>query len=444
MKTMKKQIVAIVGRPNVGKSTLFNRIIRRREAITDDMPGVTRDRNYADAEWCGVYFTLIDTGGYLPEEEDAIQKGVLTQVYGAIQEADAIVFVVDAHAGITSIDFEIAQILIKTEKPILLTVNKADSDGGDLASGEFYQLGLGDPVTVSAISGRNTGDFLDDLVAILPYNEANVSEDEPEDESILKLAVVGRPNVGKSSFVNAILGVDKQIVTDIPGTTRDSIDTRFKYHGRELMLIDTAGIRRRSRVNEAVEYYSTIRSFDSIRRCDVALVLIDGSEGLTDQDKKIIEEVIKQKKGLLLAVNKWDLIEKDSKTAQHYEKQLIEGLRGEKFIPIIFISALMKQRLYRTIDIVISIYQERTKRIPTSELNEFLRDVVAAYAPADFGKHQVKLNYCTQVKSAPPVFLFFSNFPKEIKDNYKKYLENKLREQFGFLGVPITFVFRRK
>jgi len=442
---MQKQIVALVGRPNVGKSTLFNRIIRRRDAITDDLPGVTRDRNYADAEWTGVPFTLIDTGGYLPDSNEAIPKAVLTQVHGAIAEANAIVFVVDARDGITSIDFEIAQHLNKANKPLILAVNKIDGIHDEIKVGEFYGLGLGvDPLSVSATAGRNIGDLLDALVGILPHQTPRLERDEAIDDSSIKLAVVGRPNVGKSSFVNAILGVDKQIVTDIPGTTRDAIDTRFKYYGQDFVLIDTAGIRRRSRVKESVEYYSVIRSFDSILRCDVAIVLIDAVEGLTDQDKKIIEEVIGRKKGLIIAVNKWDLVEKDSKTAHQYEKVILEGLRGEKFIPIIFISALEKQRLYRTIDIVKSIHDERQKRIQTSELNDFLREIVEAYPPADYGRHQVKINYMTQVKTAPPVFMFFSNFPEAIKDNYKKYLENKIRERYGFFGVPVTLVLKRK
>lgn len=438
-----KPIITLVGRPNVGKSTIFNRIIRRREAITDDMPGVTRDRNYAEADWAGVVFTLIDTGGYMPDNDDAISQGVFRQVEGAITEADGIIFLVDAQMGITGVDQEISKLLIRTEKPVLLAVNKVDNTMNELNIAEFYRLGLGEPMPVSALSGRNMGDFLDAVIALLPETSVTAGL-ETTDDSRVKLAVVGRPNVGKSSLVNAYLGYEKQIVTDIPGTTRDAIDSVFKYYGQEFILIDTAGIRRRSRVKESIEYYSVIRSLESIRRCDVAMVLIDAVEGLTDQDKKIIEEVVNQKKGLILAVNKWDLLEKDTNSARKYELVLREGLRGEKYIPIIFISVFEKQRLFKMLDLVKSIHEERHKRVQTSELNEFIRRTVDAYPPADFAGKHVKINYCTQVKAAPPVFSFFSNFPEAIKANYRKYLENKLREAYGFFGVPLTLVFKKK
>jgi len=440
---MKRQIITIIGRPNVGKSTLFNRIIRKREAITDNLPGVTRDRNYAESEWSGVPFTLIDTGGYLPDSQEVIHQAVLTQVHGAIDEADVIVFLVDAKDGLTNIDQEIAHLLIRSNKPVLVAVNKIDSINDELKLPEFYQLGIGEPFPVSAISGRNLGDFLDKLIDLLPRKTPQPVPETASD-SLIKLAIVGKPNVGKSSFINAILGVEKHIVTDIPGTTRDAIDTPFKHYGQDFVLIDTAGIRRRSRITEDIEYYSIIRSFDSIRRCDVAVVIMDAVEGLTDQDKRIIEEVIKRKKGIILAVNKWDLVDKDTKTAQHYEKNIFDELRGEKFIPVIFISALKKQRLFRTIELVKSVCEERKKRIQTRELNRFLEQIVSANSPPDFGKHPVKINYCTQVKTAPPVFTFFTNFPEGIKANYKKYIENKLREQYGFFGVPLTLVIKRK
>lgn len=441
---MSRPIVTLVGRPNVGKSTIFNRIIRRRDAITDDMPGVTRDRHYAEAEWSGVGFTLIDTGGYIPDSDDTIEQGVFRQVEGAIDEADAIIYLVDAQAGVTGIDQEISNYFLRTDKPVLLAVNKVDNSNIELDIAEFYQLGLGDPIPVSALSGRNMGDFLDEVIKLLPEQTVSTELESSENELRVKLAVVGRPNVGKSSLINAYLGYEKQIVTEIPGTTRDAIDTVFKYYGEEFLLIDTAGIRRRSRVKASIEYYSVVRSFESIRRCDVAMVLIDAVEGLTDQDKKIIEEVVKNKKGLILAVNKWDLVEKDTNTARKYELVLREGLRGEKFIPIIFISVFEKQRLFKMLDLVNSIHAERHKRIQTSELNDFIRRIVDAYPPADFASKHVKINYCTQVKTAPPVFSFFSNFPQAIKANYRKYLENKIREQYGFFGVPLTLVFKKK
>lgn len=437
---MKKRIVALVGRPNVGKSTLFNRIIRRREAIVHNIPGVTRDRIYAQTEWAGTTFTLIDTGGYLPESENVIQKAVLMQVQQAMSEANVIVFLVDAQTGITNIDLEISRYLKRVNKKVLLTVNKVDSEKAEANALDFYQLGLGEPVTLSAISGRKVGDFLDDVIELLPP----ISTKSKEDDNAIRLAVVGRPNVGKSSFINAILGLDKLIVTEIPGTTRDAIDTPFKYYGQDFLLIDTAGLRRRSHVKESIEYYSNIRSLNSIHRCHIAIIIIDAIEGLTDQDRRIIEQAISHKKGIILAINKWDLIEKNTNTARDYELILREELRGQDFLPIIFISALKKTRVYKIIDIAKSVYQERTKRIKTSKLNEFLKGALEQYAPSDYGKKQIKIKYCTQVKTAPPVFAFFANFPHAIKENYKKYLENKLRQQYGFLGVPLTLVFKEK
>jgi len=437
---MKKRIVAIVGRPNVGKSTLFNRIIRRREAIVHNKPGVTRDRIYAQADWAGTCFTLVDTGGYLPDSEDVIEKAVLMHVQQAMSEADVIVFMVDAQTGITNIDFEISQYLKRVNKNVLLTVNKVDSEKAEANAMEFYRLGLGEPVTISAISGRKIGDFLDNVIQLLPQE----SMETEESDNAIRLAVVGRPNVGKSSLINAILGMDKLIVTDIPGTTRDAIDTPLKYYGQDFLLIDTAGLRRRSRVKESIEYYSTIRSLNSIHRCQVAIIMIDAVEGLTDQDKKIIDEAIVHKKGLILAVNKWDLVEKNTNTARDFELILRQGLSGYDFFPIIFISALKKLRVYKIIDIAKSVYEERRKRVKTSKLNDFIKEVIEQYAPADYGKKQVKIKYCTQVKAAPPVFAFFSNFPHAIKENYKRYLENKLREQYGFFGVPLTLVFKEK
>ena len=427
---MKNQIVAIVGRPNVGKSTLFNRIIRKREAIIDNQPGVTRDRNYAITEWAGVPFTLIDTGGYIPDTVDKIERETLMQAQGAIEEADVIIFVVDALTGITGIDFEIGRSLVRSDKPVLLVVNKVDNARGEMDVPEFYQLGLGTPLSIGALSGRGIGDFLDEIIALFPPKSTQATLESSED--VINLAVVGRPNVGKSSFINALLGFDRQIVTDIPGTTRDAIDTPFRYQKQDYLLIDTAGIRRRTKIKESVEYYSIIRSYESIARCDVAIVMIDADEGMTDQDKRVILEVINRKKGLILAVNKWDLITKDSKTAQEFEKVLKEGLRGEHFIPIMFVSVLQKQRLYRLIELATSVYHERRKRIKTGELNRFLEEIVAAFHPSDYGKYQVKLNYCSQVKAAPPIFVFHSNFPEAIKDNYRKYIENKIREQYGF------------
>jgi len=437
---MKKPILAIIGRPNVGKSTLFNRIIRKRDAIVDDQPGVTRDRKYSDAEWCGVEFTLIDTGGYLPDSENLIHQSVLNQAHEAIAEADVIVLIADVTAGITALDYEISRILKRVEKPILLSVNKVDNQTREFDLGEFYKLGLGEPIPISALGGRNIGDFLDLVVNYFPKNTSTTESKEVE----IKIAVVGKPNVGKSSFVNAILGQDKLIVTNIPGTTRDSIDTEFIYHGRKFVLIDTAGLRKRSKVKEAVEYFSTVRSISSIQRCDVAVIIIDAVEGVSDQDKKVIEEAIRFKKAIILAVNKWDLIEKDMRTAIEYERDIKDEIPYISYLPILFISALTKQRIFKIVEIASSLHEERAKKIKTSELNAFFEPIIAKTPPASVSGKEIKIKYCTQIKSKPPVFAFFCNRPELIKANYRSFLENKLREQFGFFGIPITLVFRRK
>ena len=438
---MSKPILAIIGRPNVGKSTLFNRIIRKRDAIVDDQPGVTRDRKHADSDWNGVHFTVIDTGGYLPDSENLIHQAVLTQVHQAINEADVIVLLTDVTDGISALDAEVAKILQRTDKPTILAVNKVDNADREMLLGEFYKLGLGDPIPISAISGRSTGDFLDRVVDLLPHSDVEYKEaEEPE----MKIAVVGKPNVGKSSFVNAILGMEKMIVTEIPGTTRDSIDTIFKYYGRNYLLIDTAGLRKRSKVKEAVEYFSSLRSISSIQRCDVAIILIDAVEGIGDQDKAILQEAIRFKKGILLAVNKWDLVEKDTNTIIEFERRIQDEIPYLKYIPMLFISALTRLRVFKAIEIAQSIHEERGKKISTSELNRFFEITTQITTPAAVGGKEVKIKYCTQVKTRPPVFAFYCNHPKLIKPNYRMFLENRLREQFGFFGVPLTLVFRSK
>ncbi len=433
--------IAIIGRPNVGKSTLFNRVIRKREAIVDDQPGVTRDRRYYDAEWSGRIFTLIDTGGYLPDKENLIHKSVLQQVIEAIHEADVIVFLTDARTGVTSIDEEIAQLLKKTDKPVLLAVNKVDDATFEIDALEFYKLGLGEPVPISAMGGRNIGDFLDMVLALVPAVSTTASQ---KPDHAIKLAVVGKPNVGKSSFVNAILGIEKMIVTDIPGTTRDAIDTPFKRNGQDFLLIDTAGLRKKSKVRDEIEYYSNVRSIRSIQICDVAIVLIDARDGIQDQDKTIIEHAIRHRKGVVLGVNKWDLIEKNTYTAKETEEEIFDRMPYLRHVPVIFLSALTRQRVYRLVDVAKSVYDEREKRIPTSVLNEFLEQTIAINPPPAPGGKHIKIKYCTQVKSGPPVFAFFCNYPDLIKANYKQFLENQLREHFGFFGVPLTLTFRRK
>ncbi len=438
---MSLPVVAIVGRPNVGKSTLFNRIVGRREAIVHDQPGVTRDRKYGLADWSGRTFTVVDTGGYLPDSIDKIDQAVLQQIKEAILESDLVVFLVDAKTGLTEFDKELAVLLKKTGRPVLLAVNKVDTETKELHSAEFYALGFGDPITIAAVSGRNTGDFLDKVIASLPPGNHRMLE---VDESVISLAIVGRPNVGKSSVVNALLGVDKLIVTDIPGTTRDAIDTKIKYYGQEFLLIDTAGLRKKSRITDAIEFYSTLRSLQSIQRCDVAVVIIDATLGVETQDLKIIAEAIRLNKGVVLTINKWDLIEKDADTARQYEQEIRETLRGNDFLPTVFISALTKQRVYKILELAKSVQAERRKTIRTAELNEFLAAVTRRYAPPSMDQKEVKIKYCTQVKSNPPVIAFFTNAPDSIKANYRAYLEKQFRERFGFFGVPVTLVFRKK
>jgi GTP-binding protein len=444
----KKPLVAIIGRPNVGKSTLFNRIIRKREAIVHETPGVTRDRNYAEADWAGYGFTLVDTGGYFGDSDNVIEQAMLRQVYDAIEEADCLVFVVDAQAGVTASDDEIAGILRRSERPLLLVVNKIDDAIHEPALAEFYKLGLGDPQPVSAASGRQVGDFLDRLVALLSPSarqqlgdEAEPGNDRPE---ALHLAVIGRPNVGKSSFVNAVLGHEQVIVTEIPGTTRDAIDTRLRYKGKEIVLIDTAGLRKASRVKEAVEYYSTLRTRESIRRCQVAVVLLDALEPSVDQDLHIVSETARLQKGIVIGVNKWDLVEKDAQTAKNFERALREALRIYAYVPILFISAKTRQRVFKLLEVAQAVHLERQKKLRTAELNEFLQEAIRSYPPPSMDQKEVKINYCTQVKQAPPVIAFFCNHPRSIRPNYRQYLENRFRARFGFTGVPLTFSFRKK
>jgi GTPase len=438
---MNKPIVAIIGRPNVGKSTLFNRIIRRREAIVDDKPGVTRDRFYQDADWSGVSFSLMDTGGYLPDTNDLIHEAVLNQVKQAIHEADVILFIVDAKAGLTALDEEISGILKESGRPIVLAVNKVDNESDDLAIHDFYKLAVENPIKIASSNGRNIGDLLDKIISLFPKNDANV---EHEAEEAIKLAVVGRPNVGKSSFINAVLGVERHIVTNIPGTTRDAIDSKFKREGQDYILIDTAGLRKKSKIKDEIEYYSNTRSIRAIEQCDVVIIIIDATESLQDQDKTIIEHAVQYKKGILLAINKWDLIPKNSLTTQEFELKIQERMPYINYVPTIFISALTKQRVFKVIDIAKSVYQERCRYIKTNTLNAFLERITASQPPQSTEGKFIKVKYATQVKTKPPVFAFFCNYPKLIKPNYRHFLENKLREQFGFLGVPLTLTFREK
>jgi GTP-binding protein len=438
---MKTPLVVIVGRPNVGKSTFFNRLIGKREAIVDDKSGVTRDRNYGDVEWAGKEFTLIDTGGYVPNSMELFETAIREQVEIAISEADEILFMVDARTGITPVDIEISDILRTAGKNFFLLVNKVDSENFEPAAAEFYSLGVDKIYDISALAGRNIGDLLDDLTADFPA----VQIDEEEKDKRLKIAIVGRPNAGKSSLTNALLGYDRSIVTEIPGTTRDSLDSILKYYKQEIVLIDTAGLRKKKKVEESIEFYSTIRSLKAIGECDVAVVMIDAQYGIEKQDQKIIDEAVRWRKGIILAVNKWDLIEKDTNTAKKFEDEIKFKTGSIDYIPVIFISAKTKQRIYKLVDLALSINEERKKSIPTSELNDtLLPEIEKSPPPATTTGKEVKIKYITQVGNKYPVFLFFLNYPKDIAEHYKRYLEKLIRKYFGFNGVPVTLSFKKK
>ena len=432
-------LVAIVGRPNVGKSTLFNRLIEARQAIVHDEPGVTRDRIYGHVEWTGREFSIVDTGGFVPNSAEEFEAAIREQVHIAIDEADAILFVVDVVTGTTDLDDSLAAILRKADKPIFVVANKADNEERRWQASEFYALGLGDVYAVSAVNGIGTGELLDDLVGALPEAPA----DEVRDDR-LHIAVIGRPNVGKSSLTNAVIGFPRSIVTEISGTTRDAIHSVVEFEGREIVLVDTAGLRKRSRVHENVEFYSTLRTQRAIEECDVAVLLLDATEGLQSQDIRVLKQAEEMHKGLIIAVNKWDLVEKETNTARDYTRQIRERIKMLDYVPVIFISALTRQRVYNVLTTAVRVDEERRKRIPTSRLNEVMLQAIASHRPPTYRNQFVKIKYVTQVRENPPVFAFFCNYPKGIHESYRRYLENKLREAFGFEGVPLTLVFKAK
>lgn len=432
-------IVAIIGRPNVGKSTLFNRMIAAREAIVDDQSGVTRDRHYGISEWNGVKFTVIDTGGYVPLSDDLFEKAIREQVHIAMEEADILLFVVDVLVGVVTLDMEFGNIVRRSKKPVFLVANKADNfERSDLVY-EFYELALGEVFSVSALNGAGTGDLMDSIVNALPQDKP-----EPTVADVPKFAFVGRPNVGKSSLVNALLGKEQNIVTPISGTTRDSIYTRYTAFGLDLYMIDTAGLRRKARVHENIEFYSTLRSIKAIEECDVAILLIDATLGIEAQDLHILGDITENSKGVVIFVNKWDLVEKETNTARDFEALIQERIAPLSNVPVVFGSALEKQRILRALEIAVEVYHEKQKKVGTAELNEVMQLAWNNHKPAAVRGKIIRIKYVTQIPAPIPTFLFFCNHPKLIQENYKRYLENQIRDNFGFKGVPLNVFFRQK
>ncbi len=431
-------IVAIVGRPNVGKSTLFNRLIQRREAIVDAVSGVTRDRNYGKSDWNGKEFSVIDTGGYVVGSDDIFEAEIDKQVELAIDEADVIMFMVDVESGVTGMDEEVAQLLRKVKKPVFLVVNKVDNSKRHDDATEFYSLGLGDYYTIASINGSGTGELLDAIVEALPKQE------EQEEDELPRFAVVGRPNAGKSSFINALIGEDRYIVTDIAGTTRDSSDTKYNRFGFDFNLIDTAGIRKKSKVKDDLEFYSVMRSVRAIEYSDVCILIIDATRGFEGQDQNIFWLAEKNKKGIVILVNKWDLVEKDTHTTKQFEQMIRQETAPFTDVPIIFISALTKQRIFKAIETAVEVFENRKQKISTSKLNDSVLEIVKQnHPPAHKGKF-IKIKFVRQLPSPTPQFVFYANLPQYIKDPYKRYIENKLREIYNFTGVPIVIYFRKK
>ncbi|WP_044171991.1 ribosome biogenesis GTPase Der [Flectobacillus major] len=437
-------IVAIVGRPNVGKSTLFNRLIEQKKAIMDNVSGVTRDRHYGFGEWIGKYFTVIDTGGYVHGSDDTFEGAIREQVELAIDEAAVLLFVVDCQTGLTDLDKDFAQVLRRSKKPVYIVANKADTYEKGLTAAEFYELGLGEPYPIAAESGSGTGDLLDEVVSHFP--EEGI---ENPHQGIPKIAILGKPNVGKSSFLNALLGKERSIVTDIAGTTRDAIDNHYTLFGKDFIITDTAGIRRKAKIDDNLEYYSILRSLKAMEECDIAVVLVDATTidpltGLQAQDMNIISMADKAKKGIVLMVNKWDLVEKDSMTSKRLEDAIRQRLAPINYMPIIFTSVKEKQRIFQAIEKVLDVYENKTKRIPTSKLNDVMLQVIENYPPPAWKGKYIKIKYLTQLPTKSPAFVLFCNLPQYIRESYERYLENQMREHFDFSGVPIQLFFRKK
>jgi GTP-binding protein len=434
---MASNIVAITGRPNVGKSTLFNRLIEDKKAIMDNLSGVTRDRHYGQGEWTNKKFTLIDTGGYVHGSDDIFEEAIREQVEIALEEATVIIFMVDVQVGVTPLDEEFANVLRRSQKPVYVVANKADIPKHDDYTGEFYALGLGEVYPISSQNGHGTGELLDEIAKHLEIE----SEEKP---ALPRFTIVGRPNVGKSSLLNMLIGEQRSIVTDIAGTTRDAIDAHYNAFGHEFIITDTAGIRKKSKIRDNIEFYSILRSIKALEDADVCIAVIDAAQGLEAQDANIINLAIRYGKGVVIMVNKWDLIEKDSKTAKQYEDAIREKLAPNDYLPIIFTSVINKQRVFQTIEKAIMVYENKYKKIPTSQLNDIMLKVIDDYPPPSIKGKYIKIKYITQFPAKTPTFAFFCNLPQYIKEPYQRYLENKMREHFDFEGVPLRLFFRKK
>lgn len=431
--------VAIVGRPNVGKSTFFNRLLEQRKAIVDDVSGVTRDRQYGVAEWAGKTFNVIDTGGFVPESEDVFEQEIKKQVLIALEEADALIFMVDAATGITDLDEAMADVLRRTTKPVFLTVNKVDNNDRLLEGAEFYSLGFEEIYFLSSMTGSGTGELLDAVTALIQDEQT-----DPEDSDIPKFAIIGQPNVGKSSLLNALIGQERTIVSDIAGTTRDTIHTRYNLFKKDFVLIDTAGIRRKTKVHEDLEFYSVIRAIKAMDEADVCLLMIDATKGMTAQDLSIFGLAAKKGKGVVLLVNKWDLVEKETNTSKDFEKELKKRIAPFTDVPVIFISVIDKTRIFKAVETALEVYDNRQRKVPTNQLNEVMLKAIEAFHPPVVRGYPLKIKYITQLPTHVPSFAFFCNFPEDVKQPYKNYLENQLRDHFNFKGVPVRLFFRKK
>jgi GTP-binding protein len=432
-------IVAIVGRPNVGKSTLFNRLTEQRQAIMDNQSGVTRDRHYGTAEWNDKYFTVIDTGGYVVGSEDVFEESIREQVEIAIQESTVLLFVVDTMAGMTGLDEDFANVLRRSKKPVYVVANKAETTERAQGAAEFYALGLGDPYPISSQTGTGTGDLLDEVI-----KHFQIDGVENPEEGLPRIAILGRPNVGKSSFLNVLTGKDRSIVTDIAGTTRDAINTRYRAYGKDFILTDTAGIRRRARVDSNIEFYSVLRSLKAMEDSDVCIVLLDATRGLEAQDLNIIGQAVKAKKGIVIMVNKWDAVEKDHRTADVMRKEMIQRMMPIDYVPIIFASVHEKQRIFQVMEKAMEVYEHKSQKVATSKLNELMQPEIERFPPPSVKSKMIKIKYMVQLPTPSPTFVFFCNLPQYVQESYQRFLENKLRDHFGFEGVPITLYFRQK